>query len=423
MRARELVIPLRFWCAAAAFVAAPGAPCALAAQSIAAGDTVHLRLLDRLGADRRASAEVRALVIAPVEDGGRVVLPPGSVVTGLVTGAGMERDGGRRHWIELRPDRAAIPLDDPTGDSIHVDLALRLVAVDDARESIDSNGRVAGPPIPSLLRLKRDWAIFALGVFHPVGAVILAATLEGERKARHAAISLGAGTELTAVSASETALDVWPRWTAPPAIADDAVNPDSIAARSPSRTHFRAGGAPGDVVSLALVGSRAQVSAAFAAAGWTPAAPTSVKSDFVTIAKAVKGRGYGAQPMSELMLEGRPPDLEYEKVADSFAKRHHLRMWRALDAAGRPDSTLWLVAATHDVGLMYLSRQRTITHRVDPRIDEERDKIVSDLVAAKAVREMSWESRTAPPEGATVNGGRTPVVSDWRMAVLELGAP
>lgn len=420
MRARQLVVRLPFWLVAAALAAEPGA---LAAQSIAAGDSIHLRLLDRLGTDRQARAEVRALVIAPVVDDGRVVLPPGSVVTGLVTGAGMEHDGGKRHWIELRLDRAAIPMGDSASDSLHADVAMRIVAVDDARESIDSNGRIAGPPIPSVIRLKRDWAIFVLGVFHPVGAVILAVTLDGERKARHASVSLDAGTELTAVSTSTTALGGWPRWAAPPVIAVGVVNPASIAASTPFRTRFRTGGAPGDVVAIALVGSPVQMSAAFAAAGWTPAVPMSVRSDFVTFVKAVKGRGYGAQPMSDLLLDGRPPDGEYEKVADTFAKRHHLRMWRAHDAAGNADSTLWLVAATHDVGVMYLAKYRTITHRVDPHIDDERDKIVSDLVAANAVSAMSWVGRTAPPNGAAVNGGHTPVVTDWRMAVLVLRSP
>lgn len=419
MRARELVIPHRFRFVALALVAAPAA---LGAQSIAAGDTVHLRLLDRLGADSRALAEVRALVIAPVRDSGRVVLPPGSVITGLVTGAGMEHDGGKRHWIEVRFDRAAIPAGDSARDSLRTDVALRILSVDDARESTDSNGRIAGPPIPSVIRLKRDWAILVLGVFHPVGAVMLATAIEGERKARHEAISLDAGVELTAITTSASALRGWPRWSAPPAIADAAF-PDSIAASSPLRARFHAGGAPGDVLSIALVGTAGQVSAAFARAGWTPAVPTSVKSDFVTFARAVKGEGYGAQPMSELTLDGRPPDLEYEKVADSFAKRHHLRIWLARDAAGRADSTLWLVAATHDVGVMYLAKQRTLTHRVDPHIDRERDKIVSDLVAAGSVRALGWAQRAAPPGRATVNGGRAHVATDWRMAVIVLGEP
>lgn len=385
-----------------------------------AGDTLHLRLLDRLGTDHRAPKTIRALVIAPVETDGRVVAPPGSLVTGYVTGAGMEHNRGKRHWIGLQLDSVSIPVGDSTTDSLHAGIALRIAAVDDARESIDPIGRLAGPPIPSIVRSKKDWAILVLGVFHPVGALVLAATLEGENRERHRKVALNAGTELTAFVTAGTTLARWPRWTPPPPITA-GVNPDSIAALSPLHATLRTGGPPGDVISLALIGSAAQVDSAFAAAGYTRAVPMSLRSDFVTFVKAAAGKGYEAQPMSELALDRRAPDREYEKVADTFAKRHHLRMWRwPAGTSTTGDSTLWLVAATHDVGVMFLTKQHTFTHRVDPNIDDERDKVVSDLVAANAVAAMSYARREAPAAGATVNGGRAPAVTDWRMAVVAL---
>jgi hypothetical protein len=69
---------------------------------------------------------------------------------------------------------------------------------------------------------------------------------------------------------------------------------------------------------------------------------------------------------------------------------------------------------------MFSTQRRSFTHRVDPRIDDERDKIVSDLVAANVVAAMSYVPRAAPAGGATVNGARTPAVTDWRMAVVVL---
>jgi len=280
------------------------APSPLVAQSIMAGDTLHLRLLDRLGTDHRAPKTIRALVIAPVETDGRVVAPPGSLVTGYVTGAGMEHNRGKRHWIGLQLDSVSIPVGDSTTDSLHAGIALRIAAVDDARESIDPIGRLAGPPIPSIVRSKKDWAILVLGVFHPVGALVLAATLEGENRERHRKVALNAGTELTAFVTAGTTLARWPRWTPPPPITA-GVNPDSIAALSPLHATLRTGGPPGDVISLALIGSAAQVDSAFAAAGYTRAVPMSLRSDFVTFVKAAAGKGYEAQPMSELALDRR----------------------------------------------------------------------------------------------------------------------
>jgi hypothetical protein len=396
------------------------APSSLTAQSLVAGDTLHLRLLDRLGSDHRAPKTIHALVIAPLASDGRVVLPPGSVATGRVTGAGMEHNRGKRHWIGLQLDSVLVPTALSAADTLRAGIALRVAAVDDSRESIDPIGRIVGPPIPSIVRSKKDWAILVLGVFHPVGALVLAATLEGENRERHRKVALNAGTELTAVVTAGTKLARWPTWAPPPKIIAGA-NADSIAALSPLYATLRAGGPPGDVISIALIGSAAQVDSAFAAAGWTRAVPMSLRSDFVTFVKAAGGRGYEAQPMSELAIDRREPDREYEKVADTFAKRHHLRMWRwPAGASTTGDSTLWLIAATHDVGVMFLTKQHTFTHRVDPHIDDERDKVVSDLVAANAVRAMSYVRRTAPTNGATVNGGRSQAVTDWRMAVLIL---
>ena len=49
-----------------------------------------------------------------------------------------------------------------------------------------------------------------------------------------------------------------------------------------------------------------------------------------------------------LLLDGKLPDLVFEKTNDTFARRHHLRIWR------RPGKVygkaIWAVAATHDVG-------------------------------------------------------------------------
>ncbi|MBK5188578.1 MAG: LssY C-terminal domain-containing protein [Gemmatimonadaceae bacterium] len=410
----------RFQLLASALVAIP---CVLAAQEVVPGDTLHVRLLDRVANDHRARADVRALVIAPIVRDGRVVVPPGSIVTGRVLGAGVEKYGGRRHWIDLRLDGLAMPIGDAGCDTVRASLSARLAAVDDSREGTDSAGRIIGPRIPSILHSKPGWALAILGVFHPVGALVMAAALVGERAERHRAIVLGRGTELTAIITSRTALGDWPSWTPPPQVTD-GVNPDTVAASSPLQTHARAGRVPGDIISIALVGSAAQVSAAFSAAGWTSAVPMTAGNELITAVKAAVGKGFLAQPMSKLALGGRPPDAEYEKVADTFTKRHHLRLWRwPTGTASESESTLRVIAATRDIGLIFSTKHRSLTHRVDPHIDDERDKIVSDLIAANAVAAVSYVARAAPPGGTTVNFGGSQVVTDWRMAVVVLKSP
>jgi hypothetical protein len=404
--------------AGAAWIAVPTV---LSAQQLTAGDTLQLRLLDRIHSRHRVGPEVRAVVLSPLAAAtGRPILPPGSVLSGRVTGGGVERFNGTRHWLALTFDSVAVPIDDATSDTLRATVSLRLIAVDDARESVDSAGRIVGPAIPSLVRSKGSWALIALGVLHPIEALALAATFEGGRAERHRAIDLGEGTEMSAVLTGITRFPRWTAWRPPPPISSDA-NADSIVAAAPLRAALRARGAPSDIIAIAAIGSAAQMHAAFSAAGWTRAASPSLRGDFVTILKAARGEGYQAQPVSELVLGGRAPDEVYEQVADTFLKRHHFRVWRWPSGNAPSDgAALWLIAATHDTGLMYSTQRQSFTHTVDPRIDLERDKIVSDLVAADRVAAVSYVPRPAPANGATVNGGRAAAVTDWRMAVLVL---
>ena len=386
---------------------------ALSAQQLGAVDTLHFRLLDRIRSHHRARPPVRALVIAPLEGGdGHVVLPPGTILSGHYAGSGMERYGGKRHWLALHFDSAAVPMYDAANDTVRAALSIRLVALDDAREIVDSAGRVVGPAIPSVIHSKSDWAVVALGILHPVTAIVLATTLEGEMKERHRAISLEPGTELSAVLTQPVVLSRRTEWKPPPPVASGA-NPDSIARSVPLRATLRERNAPSDIVGIAVIGTAEQLREACAAAGFTRAAPMTLGSDLKTLVRSAKGEGYGAQPVSELVLGGRAPDMVYEKVVDSFLKRHHFRVWRWPASTASDDGTaLWLIAATHDTGITFSRERDGFTHTIDSHVDRERDKVVTDLVATNRVVAMSYVPRAAPV------GGR--MVTDWKLAVLVL---
>src|ERR1019366_10791211 len=91
-------------------------------------------------------------------------------------------------------------------------------------------------------------------------------------------------------------------------------------------------------------------------------------------------RGYSEAPAPVLLLDGKPPDRVFKKPLNPFARRHHLRIWRRpASFRGRP---VWAVAATHDIGIDLSAAERTFIHRIDPQIDQERDKVVNDLLFA-----------------------------------------
>jgi hypothetical protein len=378
------------------------------AQLVAPSDSLHVRLSTRLTAGRDAS--VRATTIAPLVREGRVVIPPGAILDGRIESSGV--DGAtRQHWLRVRFQRLSIPVSD--GDTTRTPIDAGFVAIDNARESIDSAGRIVGPPMPSLIRSKRTWLLLALGSLHPVGAAATAAVLETEERERHRGIDLPRGAEGSVALASTIALPSFSTWSPPPAIAIDS----GFVAALPTRSRVRAAGAAADVITLALIGTRAQVRSAFLAAGWDSSETVSLRTDFVTFATAARGEGYTHQPVSTNYLDGAPPAFVFQKLADTFVRRHHLRIWHS--ATTFNGDSLWLIAASRDVGVEFSTARRTFAHLTDPRIDDERDKVTNDLVAAGRVAGLSLIAR-APISGASVNDGQTSIISDWRLAVLRL---
>jgi hypothetical protein len=80
-------------------------------------------------------------------------------------------------------------------------------------------------------------------------------------------------------------------------------------------------------------------------------------------------------------------DFAFEKMLNTFLKRHHLRLWRttAATADGRP---IWLGASTHDIGLdVHLG---VASHAIDPNLDWERTKVGADLKRAIRYQPNNW---------------------------------
>jgi hypothetical protein len=111
--------------------------------------------------------------------------------------------------------------------------------------------------------------------------------------------------------------------------------------------------------------------------------------------------------------------LAFEKMLNTFMKRHHLRLWRspAKTLGGRE---IWQGAATHDTGLDV--RPGVVSHAIDPDLDAERAKVGADLLVAGCVAAERLVTRPNPlSEGLTATGAawRT----DGRLLVIELKSP
>jgi len=235
------------------------------------------------------------------------------------------------------------------------------------------------------------------------------------RAATHSAIDYPPGVELTL--ALEAPLEIAePAPLLPPPPADPALS--AFVGSLPFRTQSAKRNRDTDVTNLLFVGSQAQVERAFAEAGWTRARSMGMRARLRGLWALIVKRPYKPAAVSLQELEGRPPDLVFEKQNNTLAKRHHVRIWQYQD--GPAGETVWVAAATHDVAIVFDHKDHAFTHRIDPRIDGEREKIVNDLQFTGQVAAVSLVDR---PDAPPLDGDARAIETDGRVAVVVLRPP
>lgn len=178
-------------------------------------------------------------------------------------------------------------------------------------------------------------------------------------------------------------------------------------------------GAPGDMVNLLIVGSKEQVADAFQAAGWLQPDKTTQDAIVHAIQETMAHKAYAEMPMSQLYLFGRPQDFGFVDgmPIQVVAERNHFRAWRTpwLDSQGH---TVWAGAGTHDVGIEK-DQSGTLTHRIDPNIDTERDYILQTLEDAGKVANTEYLTPADPVRQAVTATGDA-YHSDGRILIIFL---
>jgi LssY C-terminus len=175
----------------------------------------------------------------------------------------------------------------------------------------------------------------------------------------------------------------------------------------------------GDMVNFVLVGSQQQVQSALEAASWRVADTDNKEAVLKAALQTYEKKDYLQMPMSQLYLFGRKQDFGYE-LAQAYsvvASRHHFRIWKAPnDWNGQ---TIWAGAGTHDIGFEKDQRNGSVTHKIDPAVDGERDNIGQTLQQSGKVKSMSYYLPPDPVQGAknATGGGYH---SDGRILVIVL---
>jgi hypothetical protein len=380
-----------------------------AAAPIPLGTPIQIRLTSEIDTSKTKVGDAfQALVIAPVIAAGRVAMAAGVAVNGHV----------KEVTAAVNPDDQAVlalvfdEVRDARGKKASIQA--KVSGVDNARETVDAEGRIQGIVASKTGSGRLDQGIGKLSEKYPSFGELLGTVKQVVLKQADANIDYKAGVEMTI--ALTKPLD----WTGSAAIPDVAsIEPQDglfrLVNSQPFRTATEKDERPSDITTLMFLGSQDQIEDAFKKAGWSAAAKLNDQSKLETFRAMAEMRGYQEAPVSVLLLDGRAPDLVFEKLNDTFAARHHLRIWRRPGRFNGAD--VWVCAATHDTGIRFSDANRTFIHSIDSKIDLERAKVVNDLLLTGLVRGLSLVERNALPQNI-FNATGDALQSDGAMAVV-----
>lgn len=394
------------WLLSAVLAAVPAKP-----VEVPAGTEIHVRLKNKVATiSSKPNEAVEAIVIEPVLIGGKIVVPAGSIVRGIVKEAMPVSPAHQRAILDLA-------FTELSAGGWKTKLASRIVNVDNARETVDEKGDIVGILASESLSGRMDQGISKVAQKYSGLADVLQAAKGMVLKTAEGEIVYEPGVEMTLTLTQP--LQVKPAGDEGAAaklapVRDEPALIEAVTAQ-PFRTFAENPPQPSDIINLMFIGSQQQLESAFTAAGWSTAAAMSAESKLETFRAIAEMRGYKEAPVSTLFLEGRPPDLVFQKQNNTFALRHHLRVWRRPGSFdGKP---IWVCAATHDVGIDFSQENRTFIHRIDPQVDRERAKIVNDLLLTGQVKSLGLVERPEVPTHAR-NATGDEIETDGRMAVV-----
>jgi hypothetical protein len=380
---------------------------------VPAGAEIQARIKTKVSTQTSKPKDpVEAVVVSPVMVTGQFAIPAGAVLRGTVDKVSQSSKGDERSMLSL-------VFTDLEFDGVKARIAAHVSAIENARESVDEQGQITGIVASETISGQLDSGLSKLADKASGFAGILSQVKNAVLKAPESDITYDSGVDLTVKLTAPLDLK-GPSGPGPAAklqpISDENGLADLVT-RQPFQTWAQKPSKPSDVTNIMLIGTADQVQQSFAAAGWSNAAGLSTQAKLETFKAIAEQRGYKEAPVSILLLQDKPPDFVFEKLNNTFAQRHHLRVWRRPDNFhGQP---VWVIAATHDTGIDFSQENRTFIHKIDPQIDHERAKVVNDLIFGGHVRSVALVERpTIPQHGQNATGDN--LETDAKMAVLVL---
>jgi hypothetical protein len=385
---------------------------------LAPGHTMSIRLNGPVYSEHsRTGDPVEGTVTYPLcKDGenitcpeGQLVVPPGTRVQATVLFAQKAPNKYSRPRLVL--DFSNIVHADGTRTPLYA----RVIDVDNARETVRNN-EIIGIVQPHA-STKTGFVLAGLGMVNPIAGYTIKGVSAVYGLSLRREILFPAGTDLQIQVVRPSMLkkrDTWSGW--PVLTVDDKLQ--AIVKAAPIRVYTK-DNKPSDVTNLMFIGSQKQLEAAFQEAGWFETDSLSMGSALKTVGATIRSSGYSQAPVSLLTVNGKPPDLVFQKALDTFAKRHHIRIWK--EPGTWNGREVWIGAATHDIDISKARANTKWGHRIDPHVDREREWIETDLLFAGTATSYALVDRPHVPK-TTANATGDVITTDGQLSIVELGA-
>ena len=385
-------------------------------QSLPAGSTLEVRLKQEVNSySSRPGQEVEAVLIAPALAAGELLVPMGSLVRGHVKN--VHRVGLGLGWETARLELVFEQLQLPDGASFPI--KTKLIELQNARERVDASGHIQGIRATNTPGYRAGGLFGSLASVDPIALLFTSTAFASVLRFSEPEIRLTTGAELVLRLESPVPLaHAWPE-EAPPLVAtgDQRLALAGLLRRLPYKTTKLVDGTPSDLTNLVFLGTPDALERAFEAAGWVQADQATAATRYKALRAFAESQSYREAPMSTLLLDGQRALMNWSKTLNTFSRRHHLRIYETGEhLAGVP---LLTAAATQDTGITMNIRQRLLTHRIDERIDNERAKVVNDLLFTGCVEGAELLRRPWVPTHEA-NGTGQQLETDGGVALLRL---
>jgi hypothetical protein len=385
----------------------------LACEQMPAGQTVWIRLTAPVSTySAKVGDLVHGVVTEEVVCGEETIVPLGASVQGTV-------DSVRKVGLGFRHETAALKFEInqiEVAPDTTLFVAGEVASIDNAREEV-SNGVVRGIRSTNTLQgtiTSRFKYLPRLNPYPDLGLLVFKATFPIFPEPE---IYLPAGADIE-VKLVEPVIK-------PPSVGTaattqiDAMNPvelRSLVACLPERSTTESM-ITADVVNFAFIGSQEQLASAFEHAGWQTADPINRHSIARNVYAFLKNASYPNAPMRPFLLDGRDPDMNWQKSLNTYAQRDHMRVWEWEGTTST--GPVFLGTATHDKSAGISFKHHQFVHHIDVNIDKERSKIIRDLQAAGCVKGAYLVPRSGIAPSGFNNIG-DPITTDSAIAVVEL---